>query len=528
MRESRPDASLRPLDLGPPERILELALSLRGVDVLRAVLKKSFGLELGLASSEGPLAHQAGGVITGSSEVCRSALFSRAGFLRCDAHYRALAAELPSSGGRACHLGLASIAVPVPTDAPLDLVLFASGFAATHLHGCPPPDPARLAAGLVELDPNAGEAPEALRRLPVVRGDRVETVRNLLAAAAEELAVALDERVRRLGEAGASGSGPFGMIGRSPRMLEVFELLRRLVPSTSSVLVRGESGTGKELVARALHEHGPRRAGPFVAQACGALDDGTLEAALFGHTRGAFSGAVRAEAGLFGAAHRGTLFLDEVGEMSSAMQTKLLRVLSDGSYLPVGATTPRRADVRLVCATSRDLRAMVEQGQFREDLFYRLHVLSVVLPPLRERASDIAPLVEHFRASVEGVPPRLSEAASSCLSRYAWPGNVRELRAEVERWAIVATNLPELRPEHLSPEILAASGFAPASPVGPPRSAPIDDESIPTLSAAIEALERRLFEEGLARTGGNRTRLARELDISRTTLNERLRRFGLG
>jgi transcriptional regulator with PAS, ATPase and Fis domain len=172
---------------------------------------------------------------------------------------------------------------------------------------------------------------------------------------------------------------------------------------------------------------------------------------------------------------------------------------------------------------------MVEEGRFREDLFYRLHVLTIALPPLRERASDIAPLVEHFRAAIEGVPPRLSEAASSCLERYAWPGNVRELRAEVERWSVVATNLHEVRPEHLSPEIRASAGFAPASSDGAPRPAPSrEEEPVQTLSAAIEALERRLLEDGLARTAGNRTRLARELDISRTTLNERLKRFGLG
>ncbi len=509
--------------------LLEHVDELRGVDVARTVLKNAFGLELTLIGPDGPAAHARGGVMTGSSEVCRSALFSRDGFARCDAFYRGLATDPPASAGsangaRSCHLGLASISVPVPTDEALGLAVVASGFSATHLPGCVPPDEAKLARALLLLDPSLSDAHEPVRRLPVIRGDRVDTVRHLLTAAATEIAVAIDERRRRQRSVTGAASGLFGILGTSPKMLETFEILRRVVRSEAPVLIVGESGTGKELVARALHENGPRKAGPFVAQSCAALDEGTLEATLFGHVKGAFSGAIRGSDGLFGAANKGTLFLDEVAEMSPAMQTKLLRVLSDGTYMPVGATTSKSSDVRLLTATHRDLSAMVASGQFRQDLFYRLHVIAIPLPPLRERTSDLRLLVERFLAEVPHAPAKIGEAAWRCLLRYGWPGNVRELRAEVQRWGVVAQEAGEIRPEHLSPAIREAGGFG----IEKGEAAQEAASGKRSLASAIEELERSLLMQGLERTQGNRTKLAKELEISRTTLNERLKRFGLG
>jgi two-component system response regulator HupR/HoxA len=311
-------------------------------------------------------------------------------------------------------------------------------------------------------------------------------------------------------------------------MRETFELLRRVVASEAPVLVVGESGTGKELVARAIHAHGPRKHGPFVAQSCATLSDDVLEASLFGHVRGAFSGAIRGHEGLFGAAAGGTLFLDEVAEMSPAMQAKLLRVLSDGAYLPVGSTSPKKADVRLVSATHHDLSALVEDGRLRQDLYYRLHVIAVPLPPLRERPGDVRLLSEHFLREIEGAPARISQSAWRCLERYAWPGNVRELRAEMARWAVVCGPGLEVGPEHLSPAIRAAGGFAPARADHVENADTSAAAGTGSLESAIAELERALLVRGLERTGGNRTRLAKELVISRTTLNERLKRYGLG
>ncbi len=492
---------------------------LRAVAVARAILRDAFGLELNLVDTGGPLAHQRGGVMVGSSEVCRTALFSREGFERCHAHYRELATA--TEGVHPCHLGLLAQTVPVRADGDLLGQVVASGF--VNPRGTsPPPEPAALARALAALDPYLPDPSEPVRRLPVVAGDRVRAVRAILRVAAQEIANQEEDDRRRLQKGDAPGL--WGMVGASPRMRELFALLRRVVASDATVLISGESGTGKELVARALHEHGPRAGRPFVAQSCGALPDDVLESTLFGHVRGAFSGAIRASEGLFGAADGGTLFLDEVGEMSPAMQVKLLRVLQDGTYLPVGATGPRRADVRVVTASHRDLREMVQAGTFRQDLFYRLHVLTLALPPVRERPGDLKLLVAHLLHEVEGAPSRVGQAAWRCLERYRWPGNVRELRAEVERWAVAASGEPEVGPEHLSPAVREAGGYA-GETGGEAAAAAAAGRG--TLAAAVEALERAIIVRGLERTGGNRTQLAKELDISRTTLNERLKRYGL-
>ncbi|MDQ3032953.1 MAG: sigma 54-interacting transcriptional regulator, partial [Myxococcota bacterium] len=450
---------------------LERLERLRGVQVAASILESAFGLQLTIVGPEGPLAHRRGGVMSGSSEVCRTALFAREGFDRCDAFYREIAR---GSGERAmpCHLGLAAIAIPIEVQGETIAHVVASGFLATNIAGCAPPDPATLATALRALDPSLHDPGEPVRRLPVVRGDREQTVRAVLRAAAEEIATHAEEERRRLhGKAGAQ-AGMWGIVGASPRMREVFEMMRRVASSDAAVLITGESGTGKELVARALHEHGPRARGAFVAQSCGAVGDDILESALFGHVRGAFSGAFRGSEGLFGAANGGTLFLDEVAEMSSAMQVKLLRVLSDGSYLPVGDTRPRSADVRVIAATHRDLAAMVQRGEFRQDLYYRLHVIPIEVPALRDRAGDLPLLVEHFvsecarvsrqleSAAVRGSPSRVSASAWRCIERYEWPGNVRELRAEIERWTITAAGESEIGPEHLSAAVREAGGYA--------------------------------------------------------------------
>jgi DNA-binding NtrC family response regulator len=495
---------------------------LRGVQVARTILRESFGLELTLVDGEGPLAHRKGGVMVGSNELCRAALFSRDGFARCDRFYRELGGADGERRAR-CHLGLEAIAVPVRAgDATLGH-LVASGFVDPRSPLGAPPTPAALARGLAALDPFHDDPAAPARDLRVVRGDRTDVVRAILRSAAREIE-AREEEARRALRAGDELPGLWGIVGASPAMRGLFELLGRVVRSEATVLITGESGTGKELVARALHEHGPRAGGPFVAANCGAVPPDVLESTLFGHVKGAFSGAIRASGGLFGAADGGTLLLDEVGEMSPAMQVKLLRVLQDGSYLPVGATESRRADVRVVAASHRDLSQMVAAGTFRQDLFYRLHVLTLHLPPLRDRPGDLDLLLRHLMGEVPGVPPRVGAAARRCLERYRWPGNVRELRAEVERWAVAAAGEPEVGPEHLSGPVREAGGYA-GEAGGEAAAAAAAGRG--TLAAAVESLERVIIARGLERTAGNRTRLAKELGISRTTLHERLRRYGL-
>jgi transcriptional regulator with GAF, ATPase, and Fis domain len=323
------------------------------------------------------------------------------------------------------------------------------------------------------------------------------------------------EELRSSREALQPGKGHHGIIGRSARMRELFHLLDRVVETELPVVVEGESGTGKELVARAVHQHGRRRERPFVSENCAAIPESLLESILFGHVRGAYTGADRDRKGLFEVASGGTLFLDEVGEMSAAMQTKLLRVLQDGEFRRVGGTQALHADVRIIAASNKDLAQLVAAGRFREDLFYRLNVIRVVVPPLRERREDIPLLVEHFldkHGLAEG--RRISSEAMALLCGHAWPGNVRELENEVLRSAALAGK--EIRPRDLSPHIAG----------GVPLSVTQGDEV--NLKVRVEHLERELLRRVLGEASGNHTQAALRLGLSRFGLLKKLRRYGMG
>ena len=308
------------------------------------------------------------------------------------------------------------------------------------------------------------------------------------------------------------------LVGRSPAMVELLRTLDRLTDSTLPVVLFGESGTGKELVARALHEHGPRRDRAFVAVNCGALPEPLLESELFGHVRGAFTGAERDRRGLFEVADGGTLFLDEIADTSLAMQTRLLRVLQEHEVRRVGDEKTRPVDVRIVAASNRDLDVLVARGDFREDLYYRLNVLPIRVPPLRERVQDIPELAEHIlaRQAGGGAPRTIARAALTRLSAYAWPGNVRELENELARAAALADGAIEVA--HLSAQVAAAT---PPPAAKPPRGRELQ------LKPQVEALERALVEEALRRTAGNQTAAARLLGLSRFGLQKKLRRYGI-
>lgn len=311
------------------------------------------------------------------------------------------------------------------------------------------------------------------------------------------------------------------IIGQSAVMLDVLQVIRQVAPTRSTVLIEGESGTGKEMIAQAIHGLSPRRQGPFVAVHCAALAPTLLESELFGHERGAFTGAMERRIGRFEMADGGTLFLDEIGEISPSTQVKILRVIEEYRFERVGGNRPIDVDVRLVAATNRDLKRMVSEGAFREDLFFRLNVVSIRLPPLRDRREDIPLLVAHFLEELSKqngrVPPKLSPRALDAFTAYDWPGNVRELRNVVERMIVLAQG-DTLDVADLPPELRASM---------PPVSAALGTTSATLEGLTLAEAERRMIEHALLATGGNRAEAARRLGISRRTIHRKIEEYGL-
>jgi transcriptional regulator with PAS, ATPase and Fis domain len=327
-------------------------------------------------------------------------------------------------------------------------------------------------------------------------------------------------------------------------MQRLYELASRVAQSHISVLVRGETGVGKELLAEAIHKRSPRAKGPFVRINCAAFSESLLESELFGHERGAFTGAVRAKPGLIEMAHGGTLFLDEVGEMPSAVQVKLLRVLEDRTLLRVGGLEPQSVDVRFVAATHQDLEACVARGTFRQDLFFRINGFTLNIPPLRERVGEIAVMSRFFLerlAAEQGCPPpALTPEALGFLERHSWPGNLRELRNVMGRALVFCRGEP-IRPEHLvfdssqrssplTPPSMPALPMEPMAPAALSRPTSPSHPAVPTsgtLGEDLAALERQRILEALEQCAGNQTRAAKLLGISRRTLVTRLGMYGV-
>jgi two-component system, NtrC family, response regulator HupR/HoxA len=306
------------------------------------------------------------------------------------------------------------------------------------------------------------------------------------------------------------------IVGHSSALEAVLEKVERVAPTSSTVLIEGQTGTGKELIARAIHYNSRRAGERFVVQNCSAFNDNLLDSELFGHKKGAFTGAIADKQGLFEVADKGTFFLDEIGDMSAALQVKVLRVLQEGTFTPVGDTTLRTVDVRIIAATNRELKKMVEKGEFREDLYYRINVIQVTVPPLRERREDIALLVDHFlKRNAKGRRLKAKRLTKSCMARmmeYAWPGNIRELENEIERLVVLAGEDKLIGEELLSTRI---------------RQETRDDAVPRSLPAAVDALERNLIYEVLKRTHWNKTKAAEELRISRRNLIRKVNKYKL-
>ena len=337
---------------------------------------------------------------------------------------------------------------------------------------------------------------------------------------------------RRLREELAVGKGREQAVFASPRFREVYDLTLQVAPSNANILILGESGTGKELIASALHRNSLRRDYPFVSLNCAALSDTLLESQLFGHIRGAFTGAVINQRGLLEEADGGTLFLDEIGDVSPAVQAKLLRVIQERDFMPVGATRPKKVDVRFVAATNKDLQREVAEGRFRDDLYYRLNVITINLPPLRERPEDVEPLARHFlrrfAAQMSKEIHDIDADALMVLRSYRWPGNVRELENVMERAVILTGN------SSIPASVIPLSSPKDAPPP-PPRPAPAPAEPAVNREEGrgdaqlmpLEDMERRHIEAVLKRTGYHKSRTAEILRISRRTLDRRIADFGL-
>ena len=422
---------------------------------------------------------------------------------------------------RRCHAGFRVFLRPLTFDDEFAGGLYASGFLA-------PEEEDRKESLRALLDENGllegwsdDEARARLDELAVVdSGDR-KIVEDVLRRIAREVEKRLDAEELSHPEFLDSEPPRFeGMIGGTHRMTKLFEDLATVADSNSTVLIQGENGTGKELVARALHRRSRRSNHRFVALNCAAIPNQLVESELFGHKKGAFSGAHRDRKGLCVEAHQGTLFLDEIGDMDQSLQSKLLRFLQDGQFSPVGSSHSRSVDVRVICATNQDLETLVEAGEFRKDLYFRIRVIQLLVPPLRERRDDIPLLIDHFlsqSAKKHGRSrPELTEDCRHRLLSHGWPGNVRELENEIERLVIMSGGDDRIGVDKLSPRISGEPAVD--------RMPSFEEMTIPE---ATEKLERKMILDGLRETGWNKTQTAKLLGVSRRNLIRKVSQYEL-
>ncbi len=474
------------------------------VAVARDLLRRWFGLELGLTEPDG------GGEIRTSHVTCdtiHGATGETCGVVLREfaaSHAKAKRNDLKMAVIKHSHPGIMLVAAPVFGDAGLAGIVYATGAGVAG---------AELESGLAALGFSADEVQGQRAAVPVISETDLGRVQDLVITAAWAV-----ERAQPAVIPPTTHVHPFSeIVGDAPAVRDVVKLLTKVVRSEATVLIHGESGTGKELIARAIHYHGPRAKKPFIVQNCSAFNDNLLESALFGHVRGAFTGAVKDQPGLFQTADGGTFFLDEIGDMSAALQVKLLRVLQEGTFTPVGGTKPVRVDVRIIAASHKDLASMVQHKQFREDLFYRVNVLKLTVPPLRDRVADIPRLAAHFikkhwRSNVPA--PQLSQGALSRLVAYPWPGNIRELENEMERMLVLAGDATELSASMVSGRVSGIVGAAQSEP----RS----------LRDSLANAEADALVASLGRHTGDRDAVAAELGTSRPYLDARMAALGLG
>jgi transcriptional regulator with PAS, ATPase and Fis domain len=498
---------------------------------IRETVRRWWGIELSFTDARGlVLDHGKGIIIPPQNRICTTCLGDREGLRRCNQSIEKAVQKLSSGTALLgpCHMGLEIVATPISFDRTRQGALFACGFLVDEKAEDARP---RAMTTLTALGLAVEQPAEAFDSVQRIEAREIPRLADLMDTTVEEIDAyhaAVAQREKRIRDLQDELEGRYrfaDIIGKSEPMRRLYALLDKLVASDVTVLVHGENGTGKELIARALHFSGPRREKQFVAQNCSALNDQLLESELFGHVKGSFTGATRDKPGLFKVADGGTFFLDEVADMSAAMQVKLLRVLQEGTFVPVGGTRPEKVDVRIIAASNKDLHEAVVRREFREDLFYRLHVVALEVPALRERLDDIPLLVEHF---LDGVAERTGKSRKrlhpellAAFYEWHWPGNVREMENEIERLCVLAGDAEVIPPE------LRAQRPANA-PANAAHLAALVQQGLGTdLATAVASLEKELIETGLRETRGNRSRLAERLGVSRTTLIKKIREYGL-
>ena len=402
---------------------------------------------------------------------------------------------------------------------------------------CTTDDVEKIITKMSECGVSEVDARAAIVRMKRFSDKDFDNMKELVSIVAEEVATfhsEISKREARIMDLNSELGNKYryhNLIGKSKKMQQVYHLLSKVSNSESTILIQGENGTGKEMVAKAIHYNSPRKDAVFIAVNCSAFNDNLLDSELFGHVKGAFTGAIKDKKGVFEVANGGTLFLDEIGDTSPSMQVKLLRILQEGTYMPVGATTPKKVNVRVVAATNRNLKEMIAKGEFREDLYYRINVINVALPALRERQEDIPILMDFFvqkRCEEAGIP--LKTFSKKCLEKmldHTWPGNVRELQNEVERLVVMAGEEKTITPDILSSRILEAVGGSGGSHSSSSGSFLKGVNTNGSLKDALEELEILMIREGLKRTGFNKSKLAKELGISRAGLIMKVEKYGL-
>jgi transcriptional regulator with PAS, ATPase and Fis domain len=535
--------------LGPEvwQRVFNWRIYQQTVSLLKQIFKRSFGFgnfeAMGMTGEEfarvrGPLKEP---MIP--FPFCNFILGTEEGKRRCDLEGKQSWARISSTGKTdiwTCHAGLTDLTVPII-------------FNGTYC-GC-----MIMFGGLLLDEPNETHWQEIVGRvkdtgvdlerlkktyfeITPISKELLEVMLKLMSVLVEEIikaAVETDEDKKRISELESALAEKYNfdkIIGKSRAMQEIFSLLRRIIQTDSPVLIEGETGTGKELVASTIHYNGPRKDKSFMAINCGGMTETLLESELFGHIKGSFTGAIRDKKGLFEVTDKGTLFLDEIGEMSPALQVKLLRVLQEGIFLPVGATEPRKADCRIISATNKNLKELVSQGKIREDLYYRINVIKVTLPPLRNRKDDIPLLIDHFlktspaaaeknlpdpsergsvradgQAGIKGIKPE----AMKMLLNYPWPGNIRELQNVLERAVSLATS-KYITPEYLPEEVIQREkGFIPLIDTGK------------SYEEAKNRFQREYLSKLLTEARGSVTNAAQQADLSRMAFYDLIKKHHL-